>query len=405
SVVRRHGLPEDFIASGIVHQGLTGVLGPQQLLEEVKYDKARKHAEQKAKGEKLADTPLFTAEGRGGWLGVSDHYWLTALIPDQQETIRATYDSTQTAAYVDYRVDYVGNPRAIAPGAAIHYTQRFFAGAKRVDLLQNYEKTLGAPHFDKAVDWGNFWFLTRPFFTVLDYLGKWAGNFGIGILLTTILVKLLLFPLVNQSFDMMSKMRKLQPKMKEIQERFAADKQRQQQETMALYQREKINPIAGCLPILLQIPVFFALYKTLTVTIEMRHAPFFGWIHDLSAPDPTTLFNLFGLLPYDPTAIPFIGTFLHLGVWPILYGVTMFALQSLSPPPPDPVQAQIFKFLPIIFTFLFAAQPAGLVIYWTWSNSLSILQQYVIMRRNGVETEFDKFVAKRLGKKPEGGAA
>jgi YidC/Oxa1 family membrane protein insertase len=249
------------------------------------------------------------------------------------------------------------------------------------------------------VDWGNFWFLTRPFFNwLLHPLALFAGNFGLGILLTTIVVKLLLFPLVYQSFKAMAKMRGLQPKMKELQERYAADKQRQQQELMRLYQTEKINPVSGCIPILLQIPVFFALYKTLTVTIEMRHAPFYGWINDLSARDPTSLFNLFGLLPFDPGSIPVIGAFLLIGMWPILYGVSMWALQALSPPPTDAVQAQIFRLLPILFTFMFAAFPAGLVIYWTWSNTLSILQQYVIMRRQGVETQLDKFLAKRFGK-------
>jgi YidC/Oxa1 family membrane protein insertase len=198
----------------------------------------------------------------------------------------------------------------------------------------------------------------------------------------------------------MARMRALQPKMKEIQERFAADPQRQQQETLKLYQTEKVNPVTGCLPMFLQIPVFFALYKTLNVTIEMRQAPFIGWVHDLSSPDPTNIFNLFGLLPFDPHAIPLIGGFLVIGIWPILYGVSMLALQGLSPPPTDAAQAQIFRFMPILFTFMFAGFPAGLVIYWTWSNSLSILQQYVIMRRQGVETQFDKFIAKYLRRSP-----
>jgi YidC/Oxa1 family membrane protein insertase len=215
-------------------------------------------------------------------------------------------------------------------------------------------------------------------------------------LASTIVIKILLFPLVYQSFKSMAKMRALAPKMKEVQERYAADKQRQQQEILKLYQTEKINPVAGCIPILLQIPVFYALYKTLSVTIEMRHAPFVGWINDLSARDPTSLFNLFGLLPFDVSG--FLGGALVIGAWPILYGVSMWALQALSPPPTDPIQAQIFRLLPILFTFMFAAFPAGLVIYWTWSNTLSILQQYVIMRRQGVETQLDTFLAKRFGK-------
>jgi YidC/Oxa1 family membrane protein insertase len=246
--------------------------------------------------------------------------------------------------------------------------------------------------------------LTRPYFWLLDHLGKWAGSFGIAILMMTVIVRLALFPLVSQSAAAMAKMRKLQPQMKELQERFAADKQRQQQEIMALYQREKVNPLAGCFPLLLQIPLLYALYKVLTVTIEMRHAPFFGWIQDLSARDPTSILNLFGLLPYDPTHWPLIGVALGIGVWPLLYGVTMALLQSLSPPAPDPTQQMMMKLLPILFTFMFASFAAGLVIYWTWSNVLGIAQQYIIMRRHGVETEFDKFLAKRFGKKAESGA-
>jgi YidC/Oxa1 family membrane protein insertase len=404
SVVRRHDLPPDFVNSAIVHQGLVGVLGADKLLREVRYTAAKKLAQQKAEGKKSLDENLFHTEGPGGWLGITDHYWLTALIPAQNEPIGATFDAAPGATFTDYRADYVGAARAIPPGGAASYTQHFFAGAKRVDILQIYQSQLGVADLDKAVDWGNFWFLTRPYFLILDRIGKWTGNFGLAILAMTILVKLALFPLVNQSFAAMAKMRKLQPQMKELQERFAADKQRQQQELMALYQREKINPVAGCLPILLQIPVFYALYKVLTVTIEMRHAAFFGWIKDLSAPDPTSIFNLFGLLPFNPHALPMVGVFLGLGAWPILYGATMLAVQSLSPPPPDPTQAQIFRLMPIIFMFLFASAAAGLVIYWTWSNTLSILQQYVIMRRNGVETEFDKFLA-RFAKKPASGAA
>jgi len=246
-----------------------------------------------------------------------------------------------------------------------------------------------------------FYFLTRPFFAMLDFFGRWAGNFGLGILLTTIVIKLILFPIVFQSNLAMTKLRKIQPKMKEIQDRFAADKQRQQQEMIRLYQTEKINPVAGCVPILMQIPVFFALYKTLTVTIEMRHAPFFGWIRDLSAPDTLSAFNLFGLLPFDPSVVPLIGNFLMIGPWAIGYGVTMWALQALSPPPADATQAAIFRWMPILFTFMFAGFPVGLVIYWVWSNTLSLLQQYVIMRTQGVETEFDKLVAKYLGKPVE----
>jgi YidC/Oxa1 family membrane protein insertase len=404
SVVRRADLPLDFVNSSIVHQGMSGVLGAKQLLEEDSYDKAKKFAQEKAQGKRQAESVLFQTEGPGGWLGISDHYWLTALVPAQNEAIKATFDATPRANYIDYRADYVGSARALAPGQSIKYTQRLFSGAKRVDLLKGYQADLNIPDFDKAVDWGNFWFLTRPYFWLLDHLGKWAGSFGIAILMMTVIVRLALFPLVSQSAAAMAKMRKLQPQMKELQERFAADKQRQQQEIMALYQREKVNPLAGCFPLLLQIPLLYALYKVLTVTIEMRHAPFFGWIQDLSARDPTSILNLFGLLPYDPTHWPLIGVALGIGVWPLLYGVTMALLQSLSPPAPDPTQQMMMKLLPILFTFMFASFAAGLVIYWTWSNVLGIAQQYIIMRRHGVETEFDKFLAKRFGKKAESGA-
>ena len=347
------------------------------------------------------DERIEEEQATQGWFGITDHYWLTAIVPDQSEQYSAFFDSRTEDAITDYRAAYRGQWREAPAGQTIEYTQRLFSGAKRVDLMRDYQEALDIPRFDDAIDWGNFWFLTRPFFALLHFLSQFAGNFGLGILLTTIVVKLLLFPLVYQSFKAMAKMRGLQPKMKELQERYAADKQRQQQEILKLYQTEKINPVAGCVPILLQIPVFFALYKTLTVTIEMRHAPFYGWINDLSARDATSIFNLFGILPYDVSPT-FLGGMLIIGAWPILYGVSMWALQALSPPPTDPTQAAIFRFLPVVFTFLFASFPAGLVIYWTWSNTLSILQQYVIMRRQGVETQLDTFLKKRFAPKEAG---
>jgi len=394
--VRRDGMPEDFINNQIVHQGMIGVFGERQL-RQVTYQNAQKHARDRVRGRVGEGERIEEEQATGGWLGLTDHYWLTAIVPDQGEEMSSYFDSRTEDGVTDFRAAYRGQWREAPAGGSVTYTQRLFSGAKRVDLLRSYQEELGVPRFDDAVDWGNFWFLTRPFFAVLHFLAQFAGNFGLGILLTTIVVKALLFPLVYQSFKAMAKMRGLQPKMKEIQERYAADKQRQQQEILRLYQTEKINPVSGCIPILLQIPVFFALYKVLTVTIEMRHAPFYGWINDLSARDPTSLFNLFGLLPFDPSSIPLIGAVLMIGAWPIMYGVSMWALQALSPPPADPIQAQIFRFLPILFTFMFAAFPAGLVIYWTWSNTLSILQQYVIMRRQGVETQLDVFIRKRFG--------
>ncbi|MBL8548623.1 MAG: membrane protein insertase YidC [Hyphomonadaceae bacterium] len=399
-VARRQNKPLDYVQNPIVHQGMTGVFGPEQRLHEVRFQTAETHAKDKTRGRKGDEARILELQGRGGWLGLSDHYWLTALIPDQREEIDGFYDSRNETGFTDFRAAYRGAWRTLQPDSEIVYTQRLFAGAKTVEVLQDYQKTLQIPDFDKAVDWGNFWFLTRPFFSLLHYFGTLVGNFGLGILLTTVVVKLVLFPLVYQSNVAMTKLRKLQPKMQEIQQRFAADKPRQQQEMIRLYQTEKINPVAGCVPILLQIPVFFSLYKVLTVTIEMRHAPFFGWIHDLSARDSSNIFSLFGLLPAIgvpfPDGIPLLGQFLHLGAFPIAYGLSMWALQALSPPPTDPTQAAIFRWLPIIFTFMFAGFAIGMVIYWTWSNTLSIIQQYVIMRRMGVETELDKWIAKRL---------
>ena len=247
----------------------------------------------------------------------------------------------------------------------------------------HYEDTFGIERFDLAIDWGWFIFLTKPIFWLLDFFYSYIGNFGVAILLLTVTIKLIFFPLADASYRSMSRMKKLQPEVERIRERFAEDKLRQQQEMMALYKREKINPVSGCLPMLIQIPVFFSLYKVLFVTIEMRHAPFFGWIHDLSAPDPTCFINLFGLLPF---AIPhWLPAFLLIGIWPALMGVTQWLQTKMNPAPTDPVQAQMFAFMPLIFTFMLATFPAGLVIYWTWNNLLSTTQQYVMMRRQGVE--------------------
>ncbi len=407
--VRRHGLPQDYKFNGIVHQGMVGAFGPNDELRPTQgsYRRAQKHARDRDDGDVGADERILEAQGEGGWFGITDHYWLTAIVPDQSERVSAFFDANNIDGGTDFRAGYRGQWREIAPGGEITYTQRLFAGAKRYELLRDYQRDLEIPHFDDAIDWGNFWFLTRPFFQWLlhplaQMFASWGivFNFGLAILASTIVIKLLLFPLVYQSFKSMAKMRALAPKMKELQERYAADKARQQQEVLKLYQTEKINPISGCVPILLQIPVFFALYKVLSVTIEMRHAPFVGWVNDLSGSDPATIFNLFGLLPFEPTAVPVIGAFIAVGVWHVLYGVSMFALQSLSPPPADPTQAQVMRILPVLFTFMFATFPVGLVIYWTWSNTLSILQQYVIMRRQGVETEIDKFIAKRFGRQP-----
>ena len=254
-----------------------------------------------------------------------------------------------------------------------------------MQTIDAYDKALGLNRFELLIDWGWFYFITKPMFKAIDYFFRLFGNFGVAILIVTVMLKVVFFPLANRSYASMAKMKAVQPEMVAIRERYADDKVKQQQALMELYKKEKINPIAGCWPILIQIPVFFALYKVLFVTIEMRHAPFFGWIRDLAAPDPTTVFNLFGLLPFDPTVVPVIGPFMHLGVWPILMGITMWLQMQLNPQQPDPVQQQIFNWMPVLFTFLLASFPAGLVIYWAWSNVLSLSQQYFIMRRQGAD--------------------
>jgi len=350
----------------ILHEGLLGVFN--RTLEEVDYDDLQK----KGKIEKTST---------GGWIGITDKYWLSALIPDQNIAFKGRFTHHRENGQDKYQADFLGDAIAVAPGASAESTARLFAGAKEVKLLDAYEESLGIERFDLAIDFGWFYWLTKPIFYVLNYLHAYVGNFGIAILLLTVIIKILFFPLANKSYRAMSKMKKLQPEMLKLRERFGDDKQRMNQEMMALYKREKANPASGCLPMVIQIPVFFALYKVLFVAIEMRHAPFYGWIHDLSAPDPTSIFNLFGLIPWDPTTI--LPAMLNIGVWPLVMGITMFLQQKLNPQPADPMQAKIFMFLPIIFTFLLAGFPAGLVIYWAWNNLLSIIQQWVIMKRAG----------------------
>jgi len=313
----------------------------------------------------------------GGWLGYTDKYWLTSLIPPQNEAIKAQFRKTVgTDKTNHYQVDYTGAPISVPAGGTASTSTRFFAGAKVLSMLQSYEAT-GIPLFDYSIDFGWFWFLTKPIFLVLVFFHGLLGNFGLAILLFTFLVKLAFFPLANKSYAAMSKMKLLQPEMQKIREKFPDDKAKQQQEIMAMYKRVGANPLAGCLPIVIQIPVFFSLYKVLFVTIEMRHAPFFGWIHDLSAPDPTSFANLFGLVPFTPPH------FLMIGAWPLMMGVTMFLQQKLNPQPVDPMQARMFMFLPIVFTYMLSSFPAGLVIYWSWNNLLSIAQQWAIMHRRG----------------------
>jgi YidC/Oxa1 family membrane protein insertase len=361
-LISRHGTPK---TSGfiVLHEGPLAYLNDK--LIEKDYKDLQKH-------------PLETAQSKGGWIGITDKYWLTALIPAQNEAVKVSFRDTpikNAAETIDqYQVDFLSSAQIAEPGKTIETKNHFFAGAKVLDLLDHYEEVLGIKHFDLAVDFGWFYFLTKPLFYFLTYLHNLLGNFGLAIILLTILLKIAFFPLANKSFRSMARMKRLQPQITRLRERYENDKLKLNQEIMELYKKEKANPLSGCLPLLIQIPVFFALYKVLFISIEMRHAPFYGWIHDLAAPDPTSLFNLFGLIPWAPPS------FLMIGAWPILMGVTMFIQQKMSPPPADPAQAKIFMLLPIMFTFMLASFPSGLVIYWALNNIITILQQWVLMR-------------------------
>ena len=394
AMVQRQGFPEEVGRNPIVHEGGVGVLGTEKpklmAPKDLKYPRWRKNGED------------VEQDSRGGWLGLTDKYWLAALIPDQKEPIRARFQSTPAAGINIFDASYVGQARTINPGFQATETTRFFAGAKIVPVLRGYQESLGAPRLDDAVDWGMFYFFTRPIFLVLEMIYRAIGNFGVAILGLTVLVKLLFFPMANKSFESLTKMKKAQPLMLELKEKYANDPAKMQQETLALYQREKINPLMGCLPLLIQIPVFYALYKVLSVTIEMRHAPFFGWINDLSARDPTTLLNLFGALPYDPALVPLIGGVLNgplqLSALALLYGFSMWLTTAMNPPATDPTQKLIFQLMPVILTFTLSGVASGLLIYWIWSNILTILQQYVIMHRLKVENPIDDFLDRVTGK-------
>lgn len=314
-------------------------------------------------------------EGAKGWIGMTDKYWLTALIPPQDGTFDSEFKYFKRGEADAYQADLRGQPMEIAPGQSETFTLQMFAGAKVVQHLDDYSAQYNIPLFDRAVDFGTLYFLTRPIFKLMNYFHGIVGNFGVAILLLTVVIKILLFPLASKSMTSMARTKQLMPKMQEIRERFKSDKMKMNQEIMALYKREKVNPVSGCLPILLQIPVFFALYRVLFVTIEMRQAPFFGWIHDLSMIDPTNVFTLFGLVPW---ATP---SFLHIGIWPIIMCATMVIQQRLSPKPADEVQAAIMNWMPYMFLFLFASFPAGLVIYWAWNNTLTVMQMLYINKR------------------------
>ncbi|MGP0040960.1 MAG: membrane protein insertase YidC [Rhodomicrobium sp.] len=358
----------------VLHEGPIGVFGDSGLNEPT-FSSSIKNFDPSKGPIPAKDT--FTA--KGGWLGFTSQYWAAVLVPNQSTPYEAGMFGNE---HKQFYADYLQEPVTVAPGSTGTVTNRLFAGAKEVKLLEKYRSDLGIERFNKLVDWGWFFFLTEPMFYLMDFLYQLVGNFGLAIMLTTVIVKAAFFPLANKSFESMSKMKKLQPEMKKLQERFKDDKARQQEALMKLYRDEKVNPMAGCLPIFIQIPVFFSLYKVLLVSIEMRHAPFIGWIKDLSAPDPTTIFNLFGLIPWTPPAwLPM------LGVLPLVMGVSMWVQMRLNPTPPDPVQAQIFTWMPVVFTFMMARFPAGLILYWTWNNILSFTQQAFIMKRQGVEID------------------
>lgn len=352
----------------VVHEGFIGV-----------FKNAAEYDTYASLGDKN-ETKTF--DSQGGWLGITDKYWMAAAIPPQSEQYSATFKAYDLNGSKAYQSDFTMKPKTVSPNGSQTVVHHLFAGAKTVDLMNQYGQSLGIQRFDMAIDWGWFSFITKPMFLAIDFLYRYVGNFGIAIIIFTVFVKAVFFPLANTSYRSMSKMKKLQPEMERLRARFKDDKAKQQQEMMALYSKEKVNPLAGCLPMLIQIPVFFSLYKVLLVTIDMRHAPFYGWIKDLSAPDPTSVFNLFGLIPFTPPP------FLMLGVFPILMGITMWLQTNLNPPPADPMQQKIFGFMPIIFTFMLANFPVGLVIYWTWNNFLSILQQVVIMRSTGTPIDF-----------------
>jgi YidC/Oxa1 family membrane protein insertase len=344
----------------ILHEGLIGVVDKN--LKEETYSTIEKEKK--------------TYTGKSGWFGITDKYWMSAIIPESGKSFKGEYSFANS-----YKANFIISEPTIAnPQKSTSNTLKIFIGAKEVYPIDNYTEKEKIDRFDLSIDWGWFYFITKPLFFVIDYIFKIVGNFGVAIIILTLLVRILFFPLNNYSFKSMAKMKVLQPEMLRIKELYKDDMKRTQQEMMALYKREKVNPLSGCLPILVQIPIFFAVYKMLFVTLEMRHAPFFGWIKDLSAADPTTIFNLFGLIPWNPPS------FLMIGVWPILMGITMYFQMKLNPTPPDPIQAKIFAFFPLIMTVMLATFPSGLVVYWTVSNVLTMAQQYYIMKKTTVKT-------------------
>ncbi|MGV8833647.1 MAG: membrane protein insertase YidC [Devosia sp.] len=385
--VARHGTPK--VANFFIqHEGPHGVLGSNNMVSK-KYTDLQKEAQVR-----FDDT--------SGWLGFSDKYWATAVMPKPGVAINALFSWKNTGSYDDYQTSFVETtPLVVAPGATATHESYLFAGAKEEPVINSYQQEYGFDRLDLLIDWGWFSFLTKPMYYLLTFLYGIIGNFGLAVMAVTVIVKALFFPLASRSYASMAAMRRVQPEMKSIQERFKDDRPAQQQAMMELYKKEKINPLSGCWPVVIQIPVFFSLYTVIFISLAMRHAPFFGWIQDLAAPDPTNIFTLFGLIPWDPTVLPFVGSFLHLGVWPVVMGITMWVQMKLNPPPPDPTQAMIFNWMPVIFTFMLGTFPAGLVIYWAWNNTLSVTQQYFIMKRHGAEVNLLGNILDAFKRKPK----
>jgi YidC/Oxa1 family membrane protein insertase len=392
AAVQRDGVPPSAGSSQVVHEGAVGWMGDR--LRSFTYKDLAKDG---------AHTQEFSSAG--AWAGITDKYWLAAVIPNPAETVHASYQYSKKPGAELYDVSLLGQTRTVQPGQQVAVTQHLFAGAKVVDLLKGYQQKLGVGHLDEAIDWGRFFgFLTRPLLWFLDLIYRQVGTFGVAILLLTVVVRIVFFPIAQRQYESMTKMKKVQPMMEELRKRYKDDPAKQQQEVMALYQREKVNPLSGCFPIFLQIPVFYSLYKVLQISIEMRHAPFLIW-NDLSSRDPTTIWNLFGLIPWNPAHTPLVGgildTTLHLGVLPLAYGFTMWITTSMSPPAPDPAQQRVFQLMPLIFMFIMAPFAVGLLIYWTWSNCLTTLQQYFMMRRFKVDNPVDRLIARLSGHKPK----
>ncbi|MBS3849761.1 membrane protein insertase YidC [Devosia sp. BSSL-BM10] len=385
--VARHGTPQ--VANFFIqHEGPHGVLGSNNMVSK-KYSDMQKDQQ-------------VRFDNTSGWLGFSDKYWATAALPKPNTDINALFSWKNTGAYDDYQTSFVETtPVVVAAGATATNESYLFAGAKEEAVINRYQQEYGFDRIDLLIDWGWFSFLTKPMYYLLTFLNGIIGNFGLAVMAVTVIVKAVFFPLASRSYASMAAMRRVQPEMKSIQERLKDDRPAQQQAMMELYKKEKINPLSGCWPVLIQIPVFFALYTVIFISLDMRHAPFFGWIRDLAAPDPTNIFTLFGLIPWDPTILPVVGGFLHLGVWPVIMGLTMWVQMKLNPPPPDPTQAMIFNWMPVIFTFMLGTFPAGLVIYWAWNNTLSVTQQYFIMKRHGAEVNLLGNILDAFKRKPK----